>query len=96
MKIKWITMSIAWVEPMANDYINRVPYKGLASMLLWVVVANIDPRDVGVQIYNPRREWRILSSKGWRVSYSEVNTLFCASTFSFHQREVIFVIGDLS
>jgi hypothetical protein len=34
-------MSIAWVEPMANDYINRVPYKGLAGMLLWVVVANI-------------------------------------------------------
>jgi hypothetical protein len=34
-------MSIAGVELAANDYINRVPYKGLAGMLLWVVVANI-------------------------------------------------------
>jgi hypothetical protein len=34
-------MSIAGVEPVASDYINRVPCKGLASMLLWVVVANI-------------------------------------------------------
>jgi hypothetical protein len=34
-------MSIAGVEPMADGYINRVPCKGLASALLWVVVANI-------------------------------------------------------
>ena len=34
-------MSIAGVEPAANGYINRVPCKGLASMLLWVIVANI-------------------------------------------------------
>jgi hypothetical protein len=34
-------MSIARVKPTANGYINRVPCKGLASTLLWVVVANI-------------------------------------------------------
>jgi hypothetical protein len=36
-------MSIAGVEPASNGYINRVPCKGLASTLLWVVVANIYP-----------------------------------------------------
>jgi hypothetical protein len=34
-------MSIAGVEPVANGYINRISYKGLASTLLWVVVANM-------------------------------------------------------
>jgi hypothetical protein len=34
-------MSIAGVEPTANDYINHVPCKGLANTLMWVVVANI-------------------------------------------------------
>jgi hypothetical protein len=34
-------MSIVGLEPAANSHINHVPCKGLGSMLLWVVVANI-------------------------------------------------------
>jgi hypothetical protein len=57
-------MSIAGVELATNGYMNYVPCKGLASTLLWVIVANIYPRDVGAQICNPQQEWKILASNG--------------------------------
>jgi hypothetical protein len=88
-------MSIAGVEPAANSYINHVPYKGAfqhapvgrcgkyLAQRCWC--ADLQP---AAGMADPHIEGR-------RVSFNQVSTLFCASTFPFRQREVTIGIRDL-